>query len=572
MEQSANLAREVYSTIKGSFMLDRGARSAYARMEQESENEENEINSLFYSVQQDDIGDENIPLTDSHDYSDRSQLLFDREEELDNDPMDLSNASASALQHSDYEESPKPSAIYLDVPSAAPAAYSNPKSLSESLLPTSAAIPAGITTIKIDKKFRDPFFAGLFVFTLIVFLVIGLIVTFTTNSHAIERFARGTTFKTITDCAGIMSIMIAIAMVVGAAWIYILRTFTKALVWGTVICAPLAFLAIFIWSLTESFQSYYFYGGSRIKYDSSLTALSFIPLLLNLIYITLVYRSRHRINKTISVIELACDVLRNNPGIILVSLILMIAFIVFTSVWMVFFSRLWLVGHSEMQTPKTGSIWVVYDHVYIMAVFFIFVYMWSAAVLINIQRFVLSAVTSQWYFHRNDPGNTNSEKAWKSALIRAYTTSLGTLALAGLILSIVQMLHLLARYMKKYVKKNRPLVTVVAMCLGYVEGLISQINHYTISLAGITGESFCASARSGTKLFRRNLLSGLLGDLLTKLILYIGSLLISLSSGFGTYIFASHTLHSSHGLLVGMLAAVVPMYLSQFFSYTMMSM
>ncbi|KAF7725952.1 hypothetical protein EC973_009189 [Apophysomyces ossiformis] len=106
MERSANLAREVYSTLRNSFMLDRGARSAYARMEQESENEEEEINSLFYSVQQHDIGDESIPLTNSHDYSDRSQLLFDREEDLDNERMDLSNEAASALRHSDYEESP----------------------------------------------------------------------------------------------------------------------------------------------------------------------------------------------------------------------------------------------------------------------------------------------------------------------------------------------------------------------------------------------------------------------------------------------------------------------------------
>ncbi|KAF7725951.1 hypothetical protein EC973_009188 [Apophysomyces ossiformis] len=119
--------------------------------------------------------------------------------------------------------------------------------------------------------------------------------------------------------------------------------------------------------------------------------------------------------------------------------------------------------------------------------------------------------------------------------------------------------------------KRRSLVTIISIVLGYVEALVSQINHYTISLAGITGEGFCSAARSGTKLFRRNLLSGLLGDLLTKLILYVGSLLISLSSGFATYIFAAHNLHSSHGLLVGMLAAVVPLYLSQFFSYTMMS-
>ena len=54
---------------------------------------------------------------------------------------------------------------------------------------------------------------------------------------------------------------------------------------------------------------------------------------------------------------------------------------------------------------------------------------------------------------------------------------------------------------------------VISLILAYIEGLISQVNHYTISLAGITGESFYSSAKSSTKIFRRNLLSGLLGGL-----------------------------------------------------------
>ena len=61
-------------------------------------------------------------------------------------------------------------------------------------------------------------------------------------------------------------------------------------------------------------------------------------------------------------------------------------------------------------------------------------------------------------------------------------------------------------------------------------------------------------------------------DLLTKMILYIGSLVVALSSGFAVYIFATHNLRSSHGFIVGVLATIVPLYVSRFFSYTMMSM
>lgn len=47
-------------------------------------------------------------------------------------------------------------------------------------------------------------------------------------------------------------------------------------------------------------------------------------------------------------------------------------------------------------------------------------------------------------------------------------------------------------------------------CLRFVEIIVGAINNETIILSGITGESFLASARSVTKIFRRNLISGVM--------------------------------------------------------------
>ena len=82
MESSVpNFAKGVYSALRESFIQ---SRSAYMQMEQESDDEDNGrdmSHSLFYSVQQhhDALGDDSIPLTDSHGYSDRSQLMFENE-------------------------------------------------------------------------------------------------------------------------------------------------------------------------------------------------------------------------------------------------------------------------------------------------------------------------------------------------------------------------------------------------------------------------------------------------------------------------------------------------------------
>lgn len=387
-----------------------------------------------------------------------------------------------------------------------------------------------------------------------------------------EDYAKGSTFKTIKDSAGILTIIIATALIMGTLWLYILRSFTKIFVWGTVVCIPVTLTAIFIWTLVESLQNIYINEGEKEEFtvkDTGLTIMSFIPFVLNLVYIKVVFSNKHRISKTISVIELACDVCMYNPGIFLVSFLLLVTFVVFSIIWIIFFNRLWLIGRFQDKSSLSGGVWIINNYVYSLAAFYIFMYMWTAKLLIYIQRFSLSAITAQWYFHRKEP-STNTAP-WKGALIRASTTSFGTLAFGSLILAIIQFLQFIVRNLKKYSKTSRPFAAILSFLLRLIDGIVSTFSNYTISLSGITGENFCSAAASATKIFRRNLLTGLFGDLLTQLILYIGASVIALSSGFGAYIYATHNLHSSHGFVVGLIGTLMPWYLSQFFSYTMMS-
>ncbi|KAI7902769.1 plasma-membrane choline transporter-domain-containing protein [Cokeromyces recurvatus] len=568
MEQSmSQFAKEALSNLKNSFL---NSRRYYAQMDQESENEEDITmsHSLFYSIY--DNNADSIPLTLSNPYSDRSELLFEHEDSSHTNNQDVDDDDDD---DDDDDESPKPSAIYLDQPTT----FNHfPKALSESLLPTSTAIPLGIkplsTKMKDSRKYRDPIFAALYTLCLAIFLLSSFIVLFTTNSRDIEDYIKGSTFKTIKDSAGVLSVIIITALMIGTFWLYILRIFTKTFVWGTVVCVPISLTTIFIWTLVESLQNYYIYEGEKevsiTTKDTGLTIMSFIPLILNLIYIKLIFDYRHRINKTISIIELSCDVIKYNPGVILVSFLLVIIFVIFSIIWIILFTRLWLIGHLSDKSSLSGPVWIVNNYVYSLAAFYIFIYMWTARLLMYMERFILSAITAQWYFHRQEPMNN---KPWKIAFVRATSTSFGTLALASLILAIIQFLQLVASLMRKYSKTSRPFANVLSFILRYIDILVSAFSNYTISLTGITGEGFFAAAQSATKIFRRNLLTGVFGDLLTQLMLYIGASIIALTSGFSAYVYATHNLHSPHGFIVGLIGTLIPWYMSQFFSYIMIS-
>ncbi|CAG8787393.1 11533_t:CDS:2, partial [Cetraspora pellucida] len=132
------------------------------------------------------------------------------------------------------------------------------------------------------------------------------------------------------------------------------------------------------------------------------------------------------------------------------------------------------------------------------------------------------------------------------ALSRATASSLGTVCLGGLILSTVRILQYINEFAKKNIRRNSIFYFITA-CFSCLDGIISVLNNYTMIYVGISGESFCSSAVFTTKLFRRNLVFGLVNDIITKSILFIGTIMIALFCGFATFIYATHSLQSQYG-------------------------
>ncbi|KAF9208442.1 hypothetical protein BGZ49_008830 [Haplosporangium sp. Z 27] len=266
--------------------------------------------------------------------------------------------------------------------------------------------------------------------------------------------------------------------------------------------------------------------------------------------------------------SLACEILKDNPDMFFVSLGLMLIHVVFTAIWLLFFSRVFLVGHIE---SVTGSkIWVLEDNFYPIAAFMIFMYMWTSAVLSNVQRVTLANVVSKWYFHRHEPFAYHSSKITEPALINATTTLFGSICLGALFIAIVQFTAFALRSTAKKLKGSSfPLFVFIATCCSVIQGLVENFNNYTLIYVGITGESLFSAARSASKIFHRNLLWGLISDFLTKLILFVYSTLLSLLTGFAAYVFATHTLRSPYGYVIGILSAIIPFYITRFFTHIM---
>ncbi|KAK3829235.1 MAG: choline transporter-like protein [Benniella sp.] len=346
------------------------------------------------------------------------------------------------------------------------------------------------------------------------------------------------------------------------------RKIVQRVVWITVLSVPCFALVIFIWCLVSSFQGPR-PDGRRTPQDTGLTVLSFLPLSIGSLFMTLLYVRRQNVARTTEIIELACEILKDNPDMFFVSFGLMLIHVVFTATWLLFFSRVFLIGHNESTTLARK--WVQDENFYPIAGFMIFMYMWTSAVLSNVQRVTLANVVSKWYFHRHEPFAYHSSKITEPALINATTTMFGSVCLGALFIAITQFITFLMDRTVKRLKDSQhsTVLTILAACCRFIQGLVENFNNYTLIYAGITGESLFSAARSASKLFNQNVLWGLMSDILTKVILYIYSTLLALFTGFAAYIYATHSLKSPYGYVIGILATIIPFYIARFFTHVM---
>ncbi|KAF9438641.1 hypothetical protein BGZ76_006202 [Entomortierella beljakovae] len=474
--------------------------------------------TLFYSVPT--IDNDTVDTDDENQYNETLHMHESFMPEYDSDDDSESSTHSPPMSlFLDRQPQPEvppltPAAIYLDVPPPVSTKSKSGGSLGDQLLEPTSIIggPVGWTSISYKRNFKDPFFAVLYIVSLAAYFILGIVLLFTTSKgkYIMNVDIGDSDFSSSWDhMAGYFKII---------------------------------------------YKSPRRDDGKRDPQDTGLTALSMLPLGIGSLFLSVIYFRRQYIARTTAIIELACEILKDNPDMFFVSFGLMVVHVVFTAIWLLFFSRVFLIGHVETSTDSKK--WVLEDNFYPIAGFLLFIYMWTSAVLSNIQR--------------HEPFAYHSSKITEPALINATTTSFGSVCLGALFIAIVQFTALLLRSSAKKLKKSSfPLFVLIATCFSVIQGLVENFNNYTLIYVGITGESLFSAARSASKIFHRNLLWGLISDFLTKIILFIYSTLLSLLTGFAAYVFATHTLNSPYGYVIGILSGIIPFYVTRFFTHIM---
>lgn len=140
--------------------------------------------------------------------------------------------------------------------------------------------------------------------------------------------------------------------------------------------------------------------------------------------------------------------------------------------------------------------------------FNLFAILWVIAFLLSMEKFIVGAACSIWYF--NQLPNNETAEAGKSPVAKAYYWAiryhLGSLAFGSFLLAVIWAIRIMFEYAlqqmnsSETISKNavaRMAINFLRCCLACFEKCIRFINKQAFIQIGLTGKNFCSAAKDG---------------------------------------------------------------------------
>lgn len=343
-------------------------------------------------------------------------------------------------------------------------------------LSTEMATPLAATLSEPPK--HDAFYGGLFLWSFCFMLATFVLVLIHTEIPS--RTLPDTIYSSLYSSYFMLLVDTVAAVFVALLWLALLKTFARPLVYLILVAVPVIMFSFSMLSLTASYK-----GSARTSIqDKAMRWLSFIPLILTVLWTYTVYKGRHSITKAVGILEFSTRILAANRALLPLGFATLLAVISFTWLWLYMFTRVFLGGH----LAKAGSIFIVDGVTWWLGVGFVMMYLWTISVISGIQRATTGATVSQWYFHRGQFPAVSSQEIVTSAFFHATTTLFGTISLSTLLALLIRLpLLLLPRRLNRVIQ---------AIAYNFFPSSIMALtNPLTLTYAAIHSQPLQASAQ-----------------------------------------------------------------------------
>ncbi|KAJ3051707.1 hypothetical protein HK097_007273 [Rhizophlyctis rosea] len=369
--------------------------------------------------------------------------------------------------------------------------------------------------------------------------------------NSLIDMGRDTATKAVSDIKAAwyyLAVAPVAALIIAFIWLVLMRIFSGAIVWLTVILANAAlivgtiFLGFYWWSRKEVVDEANGPNGTGAsdtqKWEMWGTLIGLIVVgvvALIVLIMTLVLLKRIRI--AIQIIKEAGRAIWAMPLIVLfpiIPFILMIALFAYF-LWIALYlatpgGPVTIAAFKwRYEDPKTS---------HKMEWFHLFGFLWSWAFLIGLSQLTVAGAFAIWYW------TLDKRRVPSFPVVRSFYRSvryhLGSIALGSALIALVQIVRLLLLGITRQVKATQNKVAkYILMCvqclLGWLQKLIKWINKNAYIEIAIRGRSFCTSASAALGLVIRNVLRLVAVDWVGDFILFLSKIAITVATGVCAY-------------------------------------
>lgn len=350
---------------------------------------------------------------------------------------------------------------------------------------SSSALPT--VSLPVEELPRhDPFWASLYLISLAAFFS-SFFLVYLHNSAPSQKHPLGDSiYSTLHASYHLLAVDTLVAVIVSLLWLAILRSYVRNLVYVILVAVPIILVSFWLYPLISSFKGQW--HGASIQ-DKAMRWFSFIPGLLALLWIYLVYHGRHSLGKAIGILEFSCKILDANPGLLAIGFFTLIGVISWTWIWTAMFTRVFLGGH--MSNAK--NFFILDPGTWWLGIFFVLVYLWTLSIGGGIQRATTAATVSQWYFHRLTVPAPTSRQVILAALNHSTTTLFGTICLSTLLTLLIRLPFLIL---------PRRIMAIVGLCTYSLipSPVLTLTNPLTLTYSAIHSQPLTTSSRALSRL------------------------------------------------------------------------
>jgi len=297
----------------------------------------------------------------------------------------------------------------------------------------------------------------------------------------------------------------SLAVVLAFVWVNVLRVATKQIIYATLIAGILLVtgLSVYMLSLGEDRNNKY------------LIVCGILGLVFAVVLTCITIGLRKKIALTALMMREACTGLDHNPLILVLAVLSLVLFLGFAAYWLAAFVYLYAVPDENL----TKSLYY--------CVFFFF---WMSGVIAGTFKVAVAGGIASWYFSRTAGSmNTvvdNPVSPSLAAYVRAWTLSLGSIALGALLVAIVKFINWVLEKTRRESgsKIVRFIIACIQCCLGSIERMISFVNKYGAVYIAMRGESFCESTKNVYELLKSEGMSLIAVDFISDWVLFVGKI------------------------------------------------